>query len=899
MVSLFYNKAKKLFFLRIFLLSVIGMAMSENRIFKKQLDNGLTILVMPRHHVPKVSAQIWYNVGSKHEKDGEKGMAHLIEHMVFKGTERLSESDISAITNKLSGSCNAFTSYDYTGYLFDLPTQHWEQALDIFADCMSNCTFKQEHLNSELKAVIQELKMYKDNYARALIEDLIGVVFAGHPYGYPIIGYKHDLWNLDSAKLKVFYHKHYVPNNATLVLVGDVIPDEAFKKAEQYFGKIPARKVEKPSDFYLEQDLHAKSITLYRDVKQPVVTYAFTVPGSWYKTDYVLHIMSWLVGTGRGSRLHKRLVEELDLATSVGAFSYDMFEHGAFLLRIQPKDINKVSEILVQVKIILQEIIEKGFSDIEFERAQAQTNAEILNLFESNQDLAGALGHLYLATGDENYLLNYQGMSLPELKAGIKALVENCFRPELMHTGLVLPMQEKDKGYWQKLQDRSDEEDKKVLEGKTRSVGLESGSLVDAIQPKDPVDFKYPKYETFTLKNGVEVLYAHDERVPKIEVALEFKANHFYDPEDKAGLNNFVSHMLLKGTQKYSAIELAELIERKGMGASASPGYFLMSMLQKDAKQGFEILNDILTDSIFKEEAVEQVRSKILNDIVEYWDQPYSFVNDLVASRLYKGHPYSKNSLGSVETVKNISRDDLVEFFKKYISPRGTRLALVGDLSGINLQELLEGTIGRWEGSDVAEISYPSLVDVKGEEVTHYINRDQVVLSFAGLSIDRKNPDYDKLLLFDHVFGDGAGMSSRLFQVRERTGLFYRINGSLLARTGKQPGMTFVKTLVSMDRLKEAEKEIGAAITSAAETLSETELAEARRNLINSMVDHFESYKNMVSTFLYLRRYDLPRDYFDKRVEQLNECDLNSVKDAAQKYLDISKMLKVKVGRIS
>ena len=898
MVNFFYNKAKKRFFLRLFLLCVIGTTMSENRIFKKQLDNGLTVLVMPRHHIPKVSAQIWYNVGSKHEKDGEKGMAHLIEHMVFKGTERLSESDISAITNKLSGSCNAFTSYDYTGYLFDFPTQHWEQSLDIFADCMSNCTFKQEHLNSELKAVIQELKMYKDNYARAVIEDLIGVVFSGHPYGYPIIGYKRDLWNLDSAKLKAFYHKHYVPNNATLILVGDVSPEEAFAKAEQYFGSIPAGKVEKPADFYLEKDLHAKSITLYRDVKQPVITCAFTVPGSWYKTDYVLHIMSWLLGTGRGSRLHKRLVEELDLATSVGAFSYDMFEHGAFLIRVQPKDINKVSEILIQVKSILQEIIKQGFSDSEFERAQAQTNSEILNLFESNHSLAGTLGHLYLATGDENYLLNYQNMNQEELKSGIKALIENCFRPELMHTGLVLPMQDKDKAYWETLQARSDEEDKKVLEGRTRTDCLECGSLVEAIQPKDPVSFKYPKYETFTLNNGIEVLYAHDERVPKIEAALEFRANHFYDPEEKSGLSNFVSHMLLKGTEKYSAIELAELIERKGMGVSASPGYFLMSMLQKDANQGFEILTDILTNSSFKDEAIEQVRGKILNDIDDYWDQPYSFVNDLVASRLYSGHPYSKNSLGSRETVKNISREDLFDFYKKYISPQGTRLALVGDFSGINVQELLESTLGQWEGPEVEEISYPALGDIKGEEVTHYINRDQVVLSFAGLSIDRKNPEYDKLLLFDHVFGDGAGMSSRLFQVRERTGLFYRINGSLLARTGKQPGMTFVKTLVSIDRLQEAENEIGAAIRSGAETLNENELAEARRNIINSMVDHFESYKNMVSTFLYLRRYDLPQDYFDKRIEALNACDLCSVKEAAQKYLDTNKMVKVKVGRL-
>lgn len=898
MLRYFYFKVKKTFFLRIFLLLWIGLSMSENRIFKKQLDNGLTILVMPRHHIPKVSAQLWYKVGSKYEKDGEKGMSHLIEHMVFKGTERLSESDITSITTRLSGYCNAFTSYDYTGYMFDFPTQHWEYALDILSDCMCNCTFKQEHLNSELQAVIQELKMYKDNYTRAVVEDLMGVVFAGHPYGYPVIGYKRDLWNLDSEKLKAFYHKYYVPNNATLLLVGDIEPEEAFKKVEHYFGAISEGNIDKPTDFYLEQDLQAKSITLYRDIKQPIITCAFTVPGSCYKTDYALHILSWLIGSGRGSRLHKRLVEELNLATSVDAFSYDMFEHGIFFIHVQPKDLEKVSEILIQIKLVLKEVYEEGFSECEFERAQAQTKSEILSLFESSQHLAGTLGHLYLATGDENYLLHYQDIELSELKHGIKTLIGNCLRPELMHTGLVMPLQDKDRDYWKSLQDRSDEEDQRILANRVRTAALEKGCLIDSIKPKDPVNFNYPKYETFTLKNGLEVLYAHDARVPKIEAALEFKANHLYDPENKEGLNNFVSQMLLKGTQKYSAVELADLIEHKGMGISSSPGFVFISMLKQDCQQGFNILTDILQNSSFKEEAVEQIRHKIFTDIAHYWDQPYSFVNDIVCSYVYKGHPYGKNSLGNIDSIKSISRDDLLSFYKKYISPKEARLAIVGDFSGIDLKNTLESIIGQWEGPEVSDIAYPSLSDIQCGSLKHYINRDQVVLSFAGLSVDRKHLDYDKILLFDQVFGDSGGMSSRLFQVREKTGLFYRINGSLLVRAGKQPGMTFVKTLVSLDRLDEAEKLIGEAISHSADALNERELDEARRGLINSMVDNFESYKQMVSTFLYLRRYNLPLNYFDKRAEQLNQCDIDSVKTAVKKFLDTKKMLTVKVGRV-
>ena len=171
----------------------------HNHVHKSVLSNGMTVLTRVVRTIPKVSLQIWYNVGSKNERAGEKGIAHLIEHMIFKGTEEmLSESDINDVTHMLSGSCNAFTSYDYTGYLFNMPTQHWKDMLPIMADCMENARFDKEMLASEMKAVIQELKMYKDHYVRSMIEELVSIVFSHHPYSYPIIGFKQDLWNAKS-----------------------------------------------------------------------------------------------------------------------------------------------------------------------------------------------------------------------------------------------------------------------------------------------------------------------------------------------------------------------------------------------------------------------------------------------------------------------------------------------------------------------------------------------------------------------------------------------------------------------------------------------------------------------------------------------------------------------------
>ena len=273
--------------------------MQTQSVVKKQLSNGLTILVKPTHAVPKVSIQLWYNVGSKDEGTAEKGIAHLIEHMLFKGTERLSEADINLITHKLSGYCNAFTSYDYTGYLFDLPAEYWHEALPILADCMSNAQFNEEHLHSELKAVIQELKMYRDDYGRTLVKMILGTLFPDHPYHDPIIGYKQDLWNASRDRLIAFYRKHYIPNNATLIVVGDVLPEDVFKQTEQAFGAIPANLSYKKEEFYHSQDIIQNSVVLYGEVKQSQVYMAWAVPGLKQKKLYLIEIVNWVVGAGK------------------------------------------------------------------------------------------------------------------------------------------------------------------------------------------------------------------------------------------------------------------------------------------------------------------------------------------------------------------------------------------------------------------------------------------------------------------------------------------------------------------------------------------------------------------------------------------------------------------------
>ncbi len=371
------------------------------RIEKKVLSNGLTILVVPRNSCAPVCVYLLYDVGSKHEKDGEKGIAHLIEHMIFKGTEKLSETDIKLIVNKLSGNCNAHTSMDYTGYYFNIPAAHWQQILPIMEECMQHAAFKEEHLTSEMKVVIQELKRDRDNFYREIWQELCKLVYSDHPYHYPLIGYKHDLWNLYSDNLHRFYNKHYHPNNAALVVVGDIDPQEVFAQAETHFGQIPAHDIPK-GEFYSTPDISSKAITLYRNVAQPKVVLCYVVPGSIAKHDNTYELISKLLTSGKNGLLTKKLVEELQLVNSCWSTYVRQFEHNLFFIAYEPKNTDDIESVnqLIQEQI---DCLKEKIDDAHLKAVCNQVRVQQLDLLQDNNALALTVGNYFWAVNDPEY----------------------------------------------------------------------------------------------------------------------------------------------------------------------------------------------------------------------------------------------------------------------------------------------------------------------------------------------------------------------------------------------------------------------------------------------------------------------------------------------------------------
>lgn len=874
--------------------------MYDKRVIQSKLENGLTVLVCPKKDASTVSIQLWYKVGSKHEKTGERGIAHFIEHMIFKGTKNLAESDIDGLTTKLSGSCNAFTWYDYTGYLFDIPVANWDKILPIMADCMENCTFKQDHLNSELKAVIQELKMYKDSHARILKEDMITNIFESHPYHYPTIGFKQDLWSVNRDTLLAFYKKYYKPDNAVMVVVGDVDPHDVHQKMVQHFSHIPAGNGWNNEQFYAQDDIAAKSITLYRDVKQPVCTIGYVLPGVVNQNKFEMESFTYILANGRGSRLYKTLVDDLQLVVSVQAFVYDMFDKAMFFVEFNPKKETDIQRIIDIIQEHIDAIAQDGPTLQEVQRAQRFAQIEHEQMLEDTQRQAYAIGESFIATQDPYYPFHYAQIASDVLMEKIQTLARDFCPKVLRHQGQVLPIPSTELSRLDLLQKASDEEDTLMLGAKEREAPVEKPKYLHTVtlNPRNAV--QYPKATSTKLANGLQCLWSANQIIDTVECQLELLAKYYYDPQDLQGLGYVVSKMMLEGTKNYPGQKFADEIESYGMSFSVSPGSIGTTMLQQDLEVGLALLTEMLTNATFTQQSLDKIKANIIEEIKHFWDTPNSSSMQLARDVVYNNHPFAQQFLGTQESIEKITLQNCIDYYHQMISPQGSRFAVVGNINALSIQAMIEKTLGQWQGSIVPKLSYPTLAPVTNHEVASYINRDQVVLVFAGLSLNRMHEDYDKVLLYEQLLTGGVlgAMSSRLFKLREQSGLFYTIRGSLVSGATEEPAMMWVKTIVSNDRIAEAEKVIAEVLNDGINSISEQELQQAKNALINSFDTLYESNESKASTFLFLTRYNLPADYFEKRAEQLQHITIEQVQEAVRKILSTDTMVKIKVGRV-
>ena len=382
------------------LVTIFLSSISWASVHEKTLSNGLKVIVKEDHRAPVATAQVWYKVGSASEYGGVTGVSHVLEHMMFKGTPKYPVGQFSEILASIGARDNAFTSRDYTAYyqLFDV--SKLETSFDLESDRMASLTLDEAEFKKEIEVVKEERRLRTEDNPNALTyEQFNAAAFTSSPYHNPVIGWMNDLDNMQVADLHQWYQQWYTPNNATLVVVGDVNPEDVFAMAEQYYGKIPQREIVPVKERLEPQQVGERRVEVKAVAKLPYMIMGYKVPSLNTIEDkqeaYALHVLSGILDGGRSSRLSKQLVREQEVAASAGA-GYDLYSarSSMFLFDGTPNANKSVNELEQSIEAEIDKLKNELVSEQELKRVKAQVVASEIYQQDSVQRQAYLIGSL-------------------------------------------------------------------------------------------------------------------------------------------------------------------------------------------------------------------------------------------------------------------------------------------------------------------------------------------------------------------------------------------------------------------------------------------------------------------------------------------------------------------------
>jgi zinc protease len=388
---------------------------------KETLANGLTVIVHEDHSIPVMAFHQWFRVGSRDEAPGRTGLAHFFEHLMFKGTKKYKGDDFDRLIQANGGVNNAFTSKDYTGYYFNLPPDKLELAIDIESDRMRNLVFDPKEIQSEREVVKEERRFRVDNSVMGFLwQQIFSTVFKVHPYRWPVIGYMRDLNAATLEDLKAFYKVHYSPNNAVVVIAGDIDADKAISLVKKYYGDIPAEKLPARASEPEPEQKGQRNATFKKDVQSATMAVVYKTPKAGEKEAYVLDLAANILGNGDSSRLVKRLVYDTQLMSQISVGNYTPREQGIFQVigSMRPGQNRSRAE-----KIIFSELYKlrtKPVTEKELQKAKNQVMADYVGGLKTVHGKAKAIAINEILFGDYKMLFKdlerYQSVTAEEIQ---------------------------------------------------------------------------------------------------------------------------------------------------------------------------------------------------------------------------------------------------------------------------------------------------------------------------------------------------------------------------------------------------------------------------------------------------------------------------------------------------
>ncbi len=853
------------------------------------LDNGLTLIVHEDHKAPVVAVNVWYHVGSKDERPGRTGFAHLFEHLMFNGSENYRDDWFKIMESAGSTKLNGTTWFDRTNYFQNVPTSALDLTLWMESDRMGHLlgAIDQKVLD-EQRGVVQNEKRQGQNRPYGKVAELItqSTYPAGHPYSWEPIGSMEDLSAASLEDVKDWFRAYYGAANAVLVIAGDVTAAEAKAKVEKYFGDIDSGPVIKRQQDWVAKMTGERRAMLQDRVPQARIYKVWNIPGYRQHDFTLLDMTADILANGKNSRLYKRLVYTDRTATAVGSF-------------VGPFEIGSQIQIIATVKPGVDPAVVEKALDEEVARflATGPTPAELERTRTTN--------YANFARGIER-IDGFGGKSSILAESQVFGGSPDFYKTRLDWVATATPAQV------QGAAKRWMSDGVFVLNVDPVPAYKTVASTVDRSKPPatgTPPSLKLPAPARTKLANGLEVVLVERHNAPVVDFTLISDVGFASDIQAKPGTARLAMLMLQEGTKTANSLEIAERAESLGatlgIGSSLDRSYLGMNALSGRLGDSLDLYADLLLNPTFPEKELERLRGQTLASIQQEKVQPLGIINRVTPKLLYgAGHPYANPSsgLGTEESVAGLKSADLAAFYKRWVRPDNSTLLVVGDTTLAAIKPLLEERLGGWRAAggerptkNIATVALPAkprvfLIDRAGAE------QSQIVAISVGPT--RADPDHIRFVALDTLLG-GNFVSRLNMNLREDKHWSYGAGSRITAAVGQG---TFraggaVQTDKTAESMAEIRKELVEVLTT--RKPDDAELKFAKDSIAIALPGNNETSDEIANSYGEILTFGLKDSYWNDFVGDLTALTPADVNASAGKLIHPESLTWMVVGDLS
>jgi len=870
-----------------------------------KLDNGLTVITLEDFSCPVVAVQVWYHVGSKDENPERQGFAHMFEHMMFRGTDKLGPTDHFGLIRRVGGECNGYTSFDRTVYLETLPASQLELALWLESERMGFLKIDQEAFDTERKVVEEERRIKLNSPYGTLIENILPEIFKTHPYRWAPIGNIPHLRSASVQELREFWTRYYVPSNATLVMVGAVKHEDAQKLAKKYFGWMPKYEVPKKVATRDPMPKGKRTITI-KEASAPApgvgVIYR-TVPTS-HKDSVVIDLMAEILGGGNSSRLYREIVAQKQLAVMAQAGAWSLQDDGMFgagaVLAPMGGDPNQV---LTAIESQIERIRTEPVTEKELTKAKNQMLRSIVTQCLEVESKANILGTAAVDMGDaaeaNKTLDKIRAVTASDILRVAKEYLspDRALEVKVERNLLATVIGSRDK----------EEKAVKVTAAVEKNPPKPGRTGCDRCKdlPKDAPLAKVapgkltPQFVRGKLSNGLKVMIVPNHEVPFVSVQLGFLAGAW--TEDKPGTASMAMSMLTKGTSKFNEAQLAEEMETYaislGGSADLDTAMVAMSMLTEHKARAMSLLGQVVLEPTFPEGEFKKLRRQVLTSLTVQSAEPEYQAQKEFRKRMYGDHPYSRTATGEIEDVQALTVKDLKNWWSTYLRPDLAVLIISGDIEEKEAMKLAEESLGKWQAKGPKPEKKLPPIAKPGKTQIYLVDQPgtQSQIMVGQLGLTRHNPEYFTSRVVSCYFG--WGFDSRLNKcIRVDKGLTYGVWGSYGAQrfAGDFKVGTFTKTESTPQAVKAVLDEISR-LKNAGPT--ESELDCSKSYILGSFIGGRETPQQIANDLWLIESQGLSDDYLEQLLSTIAKTTPADCVKLTRDTLEPDKQIVVVVGQ--